>query len=151
MRVLAGWPLVAAALWAGGAAGGTLSVESADGTLVVSVPVADGATWCLRWKHSVTGGPVADSFVNDGGQMVLARSYLHDYAAGLGEVAGRGEAHAAEGGGYWIDGIDEPVAGNALPLRVGRRSVDHRITLAGQTFDLSDRAAGQRVILRLAP
>jgi hypothetical protein len=147
MRALAGWPL-AAALLAGGTAAGTLSVETADGALL-SVPVADGATWCLRWNHSVTGGPVADCFVNDHGRMVLARSYLHDFAAGLGEVPGRGEAHAAPGGGYWIDHIDEPITGNALPLRVGRRSVDHRLEVGGTVHHLSALAAGQRVTLHL--
>jgi hypothetical protein len=147
MRASAGWPL-AAALWAGVATAGTLSVETADATLL-SVPVADGAMWCLRWNHSVTGGPVADCFVKDHGVMVLERSFLHDFAAGLGEVPGRGEAHAAPGGGYWIDHIDEPIAGNTLPLRVGRPSVDHRLEVGGNVHHLSALAAGQRVTLHL--
>ena len=132
------------------ACAGTLSVETTDRT-ILSLRVADGAGWCLRWNHSVTGGGVADCFSNEHGRMVLKRSYLHDFAAGLGEVPGRGHLRSAEGGGYWIEEIDEPIAGNALALRVGRPSVDHRITLDGKTYDLSDRAAGRRVTLRLSP
>ncbi|WP_234822653.1 DUF1850 domain-containing protein [Palleronia aestuarii] len=108
-----------------------------------------GGGWCLEWAHSVTGGAVADCFVNADGRMVLDRSYLHDYAAGLGEVPGRGHVVAAPGGGYWIEGIDEPVPGDALPLRVGGPRVGHRIEAGGQTYDLTARAAGARVILRL--
>ena len=139
------WLLVPAALSAG-----TLSVETAEETLV-SLQVPDGAEWCLRWNHSVTGGAVADCFVNEDGRMVLDRSYLHDFAAGLGEVPGRGRLRPAEGGGYWIEGIDEPIAGNALPLRIGQPRVDHRITFRGDTYGLSDRAAGRRATLRLTP
>ena len=81
--------------------------------------------------------------------MVLDRSYLHDYAAGLGEVAGRGRIGAADRGGFWIRDMDEPISGNALSLRVGRREVGHRLHIGGQVHDLSDLAAGQRVVLRL--
>ncbi len=83
--------------------------------------------------------------------MVLDRSYLHDSAAGLGEVPGRGRMRAAEGGGYWIENIGEAIPGNALRLRVGQPRVDHRIEAGGTTHDLSTIAAGQRVTLRLIP
>lgn len=133
-----------------GAMAGTLVVEE-GGARLAALPVAEGAEWCLSWNHSVTGGAVADCFVNDGGAMVLERSYLHDYAAGLGEVQGRGRVRAAQGGGYWIEGIGERVVGNALPLRVGRPSVDHRITSGDATLALSARAPGRRVVLRMIP
>ena len=146
----AGWPLAAALSLATSASAGTLSVEASGGTLVeVSVP--DGGEWCLRWNHSVTGGAVADCFVNSSGHMVLDRSYLHDFAAGLGEVQGRGTLRPARGGGYWIEGIDERIPGDALPLRVGRASVDHRLEIGGREYGLSALAAGERVVLHLTP
>lgn len=129
---------------------GALTVEDA-GTPILTLDMPDGAEWCLRWNHSVTGGPVADCFVNDGGWMVLARSYLHDYAAGLGEVPGRGTARAAEEGGYWIEDIGEAIPGNRLHLRVGQSRVDHRITANGTVHSLSGPAAGRRVTLHLTP
>ncbi len=148
----AGRRLCAAALVsvvAGAASGGTLSVE-ADGP-ILQVEVPDGDGWCLSWNHSVTGGAVADCFVNDGGRMLLDRSYLHDFAAGLGDVPGRGTIRAAEGGGYWIEKMAEPIEGNALVLRVGRPSTDHHLRVGGTDYSLSAMAAGQRVILRLTP
>ena len=132
------------------AAAGTLVVEDGRARLA-ALEVAEGDEWCLRWNHSVTGGRVADCFVNDGGAMVLTRSYLHDYAAGLGEVPGRGRVRAATGGGYWIEEIGETIADNTLPLRVGRAAVDHRITSGDAAIALSERAAGCRVMLRLIP
>ena len=145
---------VAAALSLGlaiGAAGAdTLRVEGADGPLL-RLPAPEGAEWCLHWNHSVTGGAVADCFANEGGRMVLTRSYLHDFAAGLGEVAGRGTVRSAPEGGYWIENMDEPIAGDALVLRVGRPAVDHRLRIGGTEHGLSDIAAGRRVTLRLTP
>lgn len=129
---------------------GELMVE-AVGAPILTLDIPDEGEWCLRWNHSVTGGPVADCFVNDGGRMVLARSYLHDYAAGLGEVVGRGTAQAAKGGGYWIENIDEAIPDNRLHLRVGQSRVDHRITANGKVHSLSGPAAGRRVTLHLVP
>ncbi|MDP2737480.1 MAG: DUF1850 domain-containing protein [Pseudorhodobacter sp.] len=123
----------------------------ARGVLLAHLPVASGAEFCLRWKHSVTGGKVADCFHVADGVMVLDRSFLHDYAAGLGEVPGRGVVHAASGGGYWINGINEIMADNQVTLRVGSFAVDHRLTGPAWRINLSALAAGQRVILRPAP
>ncbi|MBM9593961.1 DUF1850 domain-containing protein [Roseitranquillus sediminis] len=144
-----GWPIAAAlSAFASAATADVLSVET-EGATLVSVEVADGAEWCLKWQHSVTGGDVADCFRNDGGTMILDRSFLHDFAAGLGTIAGRGWMRTAEGGGYWIEDMDEPVAENRLILRVGRGSVDHRLVVAGDVHDLTAMAAGERVSLRL--
>jgi hypothetical protein len=146
LLIPAGMPVAAPA----GDTGQALRVLGADGAALALLPLASGGEFCLRWNHSVTGGKVADCFVIADGRMVLDRSYLHDYAAGLGEVAGRGVVRPAEGGGYWIEAIDEPVRGNRLLLRVGGRAVDHRLTSGGRQIDLSDLAAGQRVILQPA-
>lgn len=148
-RPLAGVALAAVLVAAPGAAG-TLEIHSADGKKIAAVKVIEGAEWCLHWNHSVTGGAVADCFEIRSGVMVLTRSYLHDFAAGLGHLPGRGVQRPAAHGGYWIEEIDEPVAGNALPLRVGSTSVGHHVIHDGGSLDLSARASGERVILRPA-
>ncbi len=129
---------------------GTLRVVGPDETILVEETVAEGGEWCLSWNHSVTGGAVRDCFASRGGRMVLDRSYLHDFAAGLGEIAGRGRIEAADGGGYWIRDMNEPIRGNALALRVGKRGVDHQLRIGAHVHALTDRAAGQRVVLRLS-
>lgn len=105
------------------------------------------ADFCLHWSHSVTGGAVADCFSAVSGKLVLRRSYLHDFAAGLGHIPGRGEQRSAEGGGYWIEGIDAPVPGNALALRVGGPKVGHTILAGAQEIALGALAPGQRVMI----
>lgn len=70
---------------------------------------------------------MADCFVNRAGRLVLDRAYLHDFAAGLGEVRGRGTLVAAPEGGYWIMGIDEALPDNRLTLRIGPARVGHRL------------------------
>lgn len=153
MGLRAGRPFAAAlVLWASAPAAGTLTVETADGTVLLTDRAPEGAEWCLTWNHSVTGGAVADCFVNRAGRMILARSYLHDFAAGLGEVEGRGgRLVSAPGGGYWLENIDDAIEGNALPVRIGRPSTDHRLTVGGRHVRLSRRAAGQRVRIVLTP
>lgn len=127
----------------------TLRIASNGAADLVTLPFAERSEICLRWSHSVTGGPVADCFENRAGTLTLTRSYLHDFAAGLGEVAGRGTIAPAPNGGYWITGMDEALPGNRLTLRVGPASVGHRIDHPGGTLDLTALAANQRVTLTL--
>lgn len=148
-QAFAGRSLIGAALFvwavAGAAHADGVTVIGPDGALIAKI---DAPAFCLHWSHSVTGGAVADCFDTSAGLLILTRTYLHDFAAGLGHIPGRGVQRSAEGGGYWIEGIDEPVPGNALVLRVGAPRVGHRIVAGAQEVLLSALAAGQRVILR---
>jgi hypothetical protein len=153
-RALAGAALLAAAPVTGQEAaqeGAVLLELSADGEVLARLPLGADGGFCLSWSHSVTGGAVADCFRLTSAGLVLERSFLHDFAAGLGHLPGRGTQRPAPGGGYWIEGIDEPLPGGALALRVGGPSVGHRIeTSAGATLDLTALAAGRRVRLGVA-
>ncbi len=126
-----------------------LQAHLPDGAVLAALPLPDGHEACLHWSHSVSGGPVVDCFANHGGQLLLSRSYLHDFAAGLGEIPGRGVLETAPEGGYWITGIDEVLAEDGLLLRIGRGRVDHRLIGAGETLYLSRMAPGALVRLKL--
>lgn len=126
-----------------------LEVTGEGGAVLARLPLDAGADWCLRWNHSVTGGAVADCFARDGGRMVLRRSYLHDFAAGLGHIPGRGTQRPDPSGGYWIEDINESLPPEGLLLRVGPARVDHRIETPAGTLGLSALAPGKRVRLRL--
>ncbi|MCE8042080.1 DUF1850 domain-containing protein [Halomonas daqingensis] len=132
--------------WAGDA---RLQVLSDDDTLLVELPMPEGERWCLEWNHSVTGIRVQDCYRHDQGRMVLERSHQPDFAAGLGHVPGRGRQVSDGQGGYWIEEINEPVAGNRYRLRVGSDKVDHRLLHEGRRISLSERAAGERVTIHL--
>lgn len=141
-------------LSAGGQAAATdealLEVLGADGERLVSLPMPEGEGWCLEWNHSVEGFPVLDCYRHRSGRMVLERSHLPDFAAGLDHIPGRGRQVSDGKGGYWIEAIDEPVPGNAYRLRVGSMRVDHRLVVDDSRVSLSSLAEDRRVTIRLS-
>jgi hypothetical protein len=126
-------------------------IDAASGQEIARLAAPEDGEWCLTWAHSVTGGAVADCFALRGGRFLLTRSFLHDVAAGLGDLPGRGQMRAAEGGGYWIEHIDEALPAGGLRLRIGPQHVGHALTSPAGSLALSGIAAGRRVILRPAP
>ncbi len=127
-----------------------LTVRDAEGRPLVRLPMPEGDGWCLAWQHSVEGFPVHDCYRNREGRMVLQRSHLPDFAAGLDHIPGRGRQVSDGHGGYWIEAIDEPVPGDAYRLRVGAMRVDHRLvrhgalSLATLLEEARDCGAGER-------
>ncbi len=132
-------------------AGSVIEVTLDSGEILARWPLGAGAELCLHWSHSVTGGAVADCFTQQAGQFMLMRSYLHDAAAGLGEIPGRGQIVPAAQGGYWIEDMAEPLPDNRLTLRIGAASVGHRLTLGAAELALSEIAPGARAMLTLTP
>lgn len=126
-----------------------LEVRGEDDRLILTLPMPEGEGWCLEWNHSVTGIRVQDCYRHRAGQMVLERSHQPDFAAGLGHVPGRGRQVSDGQGGYWIEDIDEPVPGNRYRLRVGSPQVNHRLLYEERRLSISDKAAGERVIIHL--
>ncbi|MBF8222018.1 DUF1850 domain-containing protein [Halomonas sp. 328] len=150
-RALGAAALLLSLLWPplANADGARLAVIDEHGDTLLNLPMPEGAGWCLAWNHSVAGFPVHDCYRHQRGRMVLERSHLPDFAAGLDHIPGRGRQVSDGRGGYWIEAIDEPVPGNAYRLRVGSPRVDHRLLFQGQRISLSDIAAGERVTIRL--
>ena len=130
---------------------GTLSVTLDDGTAIARLAAPEGAGWCILWNHSVQLFEVEDCYVNDRGRMVLKRSHLPDFAAGLDHIPGRGRQVSDGRGGYWIEDIDEPVPGNAYVLRTGGPKVDHRIRMGDTLISLTGAAERARVHIALIP
>lgn len=122
-----------------------------DGTVLATADLRDGEAWCILWRHSVQGFEVSDCYRNKAGRMVLDRSHLPDFAAGLDHIPGRGVQISDGQGGYWIEDLDEQVAGNAYILRPGSLKVDHRLQVGDRLISLSELAARQRVRIALIP
>jgi len=132
-------------------AGTLVATLAEDGTVLAEAPVAEGAGWCVLWRHSVQGFEVADCYENRAGRMVLHRSHLPDFAAGLDHIPGRGIQTSDGMGGYWIEELNEPVPGNAYILRPGGPKVDHRLQIGERIISLSAIAAHERVRIALIP
>ncbi len=120
-----------------------------DGTELARFSVPAGTGWCVLWHHSVKGFEVSDCYENREGRMVLVRSHLPDFAAGLGHIPGRGEQVSDGAGGYFILDMDEPVPGDAYILRPGLGPVDHRLQVGEHIVSLSAVAARARVRIAL--
>jgi hypothetical protein len=144
-----GGGLAALLLSTAAAAAGTLVASVVEGPEIARFDMPEGAGWCVLWSHSVQGFAVRDCYENRGGRMVLVRSHLPDFAAGLGHIPGRGRQVSDGRGGYWILDLDEPVPGDAYILRPGGPAVDHRIAAAGRVVSLSAAAAHERVRIAL--
>ncbi len=142
-------PLFCTPVGATGSAG-ELQVVGPTGKTLIALPVNAGEQWCLLWNHSVAGFVVSDCFSNDSGVMKLQSSHQPDFAAGLGDMEGRGTVVADPRGGYLITDIGEPIPDNSLVVRLGSLAVDHRLLYRGKEISLSSLAAGQRTTLRLS-
>lgn len=142
--------LAVVCLWSGSAVAAALEFSDSDGTVLFACELRSHDRWCLRWNHSVAGFAVQDCFVFRPPNMVLDESLQRDFAAGLGQVQGRGEVRTDVSGGYRIVGIDMPVAGNRLVLRVGSSAVNHRVIIGDTALLLSERAPGRRIVMRIA-
>ena len=151
MRVAFGGALIALLLSLSPASAETLIATRFDGVVIARFHIPEGEGWCINWRHSVQGFEVSDCYLNQGGLMVLDRSHLPDFAAGLDHIPGRGIQLSDGMGGYWIIDLNEPVPGNAYILRPGSPKVDHRITTATAEVSLSAAADHDRVKIALIP
>lgn len=126
-----------------------VATRIADDTEIARFSVPEGSGWCVLWRHSVQGFEVSDCYENRAGRMVLVRSHLPDFAAGLDHIPGRGTQVSDGAGGYLILNIDEPVPGDAYILRPGLGPVDHRLRVGERTISLSAVAPRARVRIAL--
>ncbi len=149
MRPAIGGGLLALLLSTAASAGTLTATVVDDGREIARFDVPQGSGWCILWHHSVQGFEVEDCYENRAGRMVLVRSHLPDFAAGLDHIPGRGTQVSDGRGGYWIENLDEPVPGNAYILRPGRAPVDHRLRVGDRVVSLSAAAPRERVRIAL--
>ncbi|QFT64363.1 DUF1850 domain-containing protein [Roseivivax sp. THAF30] len=143
------FPLLALLLLPVSVGAEALTATREDGTEIARFDIPEGKGWCVLWNHSVQGFTVSDCYENQAGRMVLVRSHLPDFAAGLDHIPGRGRQVTDGQGGYFILDIDEPVPGNAYILRPGAGPVNHRLQVGDRVVSLSAVAPRERVRIAL--
>jgi len=118
-----------------------------EGVGQLRIPVRDGEKVELAWVHSVSAIPVREVFVVRGGELVLMETHNQWFAAGLGEVAGRGRTVAEANHAVAIVDINEP--SNGLILRIGSPGIHHTLKLGGFSCDLSALAPHKRALFEV--
>jgi len=106
------------------------------------VPVHEGEKVQLTWIHSVSAIPVREVFVIHNDQLVLMETHNQWFAAGLGEIAGRGRTVAEKNHAVAIVDINEP--SNGLVLRIGSPGIHHTLIVGDFKCDLSKLAPHKR-------
>ena len=101
----------------------------------------------ICYVHSVDRKPVCEVFgLRRETGLVLYETYFKMFGAGMGHWEGHGYV-VSEGGWIKIKGINKPI-GKFL-LRVGSRGVDHTLFLRGKKIDLTKKAEGRLVEVRM--
>lgn len=118
-----------------------------EGLGPVYFPVREGAVVELRWVHSVSAIPVREVFRVAQGALWLEETHNPWFAAGLGEIAGRGHTVAEGDHAVAIVGIHERAQGMAL--RIGSPEIHHTLGVLGRSCDLSRLAPHKRAVFEV--
>ena len=119
-----------------------------DGRCLLFLPLAEGEHLELTWRHSVDHIRVRDVFTRRRDGLFLLASHQPYFAAGLGEIPGRGRVVGTAAHGLAIVDMDERL--ERLPLRIGSEEVAHTLLHRGRAYDLSARYPHLAVELRAA-
>jgi len=106
-----------------------------DGRPIAWLPLREGERLELTWVHSVSGIRVREVFRYRNGTLFFTETHNPWFAAGLGEVPGRGRVVAESGHAVAIVDIDEPAWG--MVFRLGAPSVGHTLWYRGRPLGLS--------------
>ena len=110
-------------------------------------PVREGAAVELTWVHSVSAIPVREVFRVADGALWLEETHNPWFAAGLGEIAGRGRTVAEAGHAVAIVDIHERAEGMAL--RIGSPEIHHTVRVSDRSCDLSRLAPRRRAVFEV--
>lgn len=105
-------------------------------------PVKNGERIELTWVHSVSSIPVREVFEVRDGRLWLMETHNPWFAAGLGEIAGRGRTVADPDHGIAIVDINEDADG--MILRIGSPGIHHTLLINKNICDLSRLAPHKR-------
>lgn len=97
----------------------------------------------ISYVHSIDRLPIEEDLSVREGELVVERTRLRQFGAGMGQIEGEGRGYAD--GPWWVvDDLDRGI-GPELLLRVGALRVDHRLHGAGTEVPLSHCLPGERV------
>lgn len=134
--------VVAVSIAGGSTATTTLVVTDDGGEQLLVVPVEQGDTLAIEYTHSVERTLVTDQYVVSGHALVDDRMLFSSFGAGLpaqADVRRQGDRY-----------VYDPPERRHDPLRVTTGEIaDHVLLVDGKRYDLSKRASGGTVELRV--
>lgn len=111
-------------------------VRQADGTVIASYPLPEGATFSITFIHSVNQSPVEDVFQNRGGKLVADRTIYYEFGAGVQSELNEGDTLITGDAGELII-THAPTVYKFLNYIVGTVS-DHVLKIDDQSISLRD-------------
>ena len=142
------WILVAATTVRPGDMPALLVMDHVSKEIILRAPLVYGQSFSIRYIHSVDRAPVFEVFeAKKGKGLVLKETYFTMFGAGMGHWEGHGKIVQE---GRWIKIKDINRSLGSFVLRVGGREVAHTILLGEEEWNLSQRAAGRRVIVMVS-
>jgi hypothetical protein len=137
----------AATVWSGGGAA-LLVCDYSSKEILLKTPLNYGESFTIRYIHSVDQSPVFEVFTARKGEgLVLRETYFRMFGAGMGHWEGHGKI-VQEGRWIRIRDIHQPLG--SFILRVGSQGVAHTILMGEKEWNLSERAAGRRVVVMIS-
>ncbi|GAA2098541.1 hypothetical protein GCM10009823_19860 [Brevibacterium salitolerans] len=99
----------------------------------------------ISYVHSIDGLPIEEDLQVDEGRLVVERTRLRQFGAGMGQIEGHG--HGRQEGRWWvIDDMGRDI-GAEMHLRAGAPEVDHRLRIDTTELALSACMPGERITI----
>ncbi|MBQ9406184.1 MAG: DUF1850 domain-containing protein [Desulfovibrio sp.] len=95
-----------------------LQVKNTHGNVVFSIAVKAGASFGIRFVHSVAKSPVEEWFTIQNGTIFLEKTVYQDFGAGLPHEPGSGQRMTCSNGRICISGYHRHLP--SFDVRVGR-------------------------------
>jgi len=125
-----------------------LILDYSSREVILREPLAYGGSFAIRYIHSVNRSPVFEVFrVEKGEGLILEETGFRMFGAGMGHWEGHGTV-IREGDWTKIKDINRPLG--SFILRVGSREVAHTVVVDDKEWNLSQIAAGRRVIIMIS-
>lgn len=116
--------------------------------VILREPLAYGRSFAIRYIHSVDRSPVFEIFrVEKGEGLILEETGFRMFGAGMGHWEGHGKL-VREGDWTKIKDINRTLG--SFILRVGSLEVAHTVVVDDKEWNLSQVAAGRRVVVMIS-
>lgn len=99
----------------------------------------------ISYIHSIDGLPIEEDLRRSEGELVVERTRLRQFGAGMGHIEGQGQGRS-EGEWWVLDDLQRQI-GPQMHLRAGAPAIDHRLRAGETELRLSRCLSGERITI----